>query len=509
MGKAIYCCLIEYYTDLLKGNLKLKAEEIPEPDLYAFFSQTGNISDILVLGELINNPINIAQKIYSLDNTLSIIIIASEQDYQKYKQALKFTPFIGNTIHCISSKKQGEFIDIIEEMIAKTKQRRDYSRLKFNIKELVHTEHAEIIKKEYLDKYLEKAPIGAVLLDNEGLIMAVNESVTEIFDKKESEILGTCFSSLFSETTKKEIEDFIEKDFIFNSKKTFEATQGKENQFLEVTLAEIAPVDSKYKIAIVNDITDKVISQKQVQQQLQELESLNIQLSSSNRDLRKANQELDNFIYTASHDLKAPILNIEGLVRALEKELKTPDSKIETILNLIKRSIEKFKETIVDLTEISKIQSELGEDIKTVSVKELIDEVSFLILESIESTGTKIETDLKCPAIHFSRKNLKSIFYNLITNSIKYRSSDRVPLIQITSELEYPYVLISVKDNGLGFDHHKKERIFEMFKRLHNHVEGTGIGLYIVKKIVENTGGKIEVESKIDEGTTFKIYLKG
>ena len=506
--RVVQCCLNNRTVKLFEHVAGIELVHVPEAEIYDYFIQYPGACNGLVLGEEIKNPITIAQKIYSNDHELSIAIITNPLDYRKYTQALKFTPFIGNTIQCISNEDAHNLLGKVEEMVSKTAQRRNYSRLKTTTVPLAHGDNSDIIKKEYLDKYFEKAPIGAVLLDNDGLIMAVNECITAIFSREESKILGTNLASLFEAESRQAFEDFISQGSYNNAKQLFERSKGGEEQFLEITIAQIASKNSGYKIAIVNDITEKVRGERQIKNQLQQLESLNRKLTLSNNTLTKTNKELDNFIYTASHDLKAPILNIEGLVKALEKEIKDPEAKTRTILDLIKKSIERFKETIIDLTEISEIQGELAGDIGSVNIGEVVDEVRSLISASITSSEATIKTDFsKADKIVFSKKNLKSIVYNLLTNAIKYRSPERPPVIQISSYPSGQYVVIRVQDNGSGFDLAKKERIFEMFKRLHNHVEGTGVGLYIVKKIVENTGGEIEVESELNKGATFKIFL--
>ncbi len=96
---------------------------------------------------------------------------------------------------------------------------------------------------------------------------------------------------------------------------------------------------------------------------------------------------------------------------------------------------------------------------------------------------------------------------NLLSNAIKYHP-ERVPLIRIACQLQGAYQVVSVEDNGLGMDMRQEEKIFALFKRLHTHVEGTGIGLYIVKKMVESAGGKVEVESQLNVGSTFSVYFR-
>jgi signal transduction histidine kinase len=100
-----------------------------------------------------------------------------------------------------------------------------------------------------------------------------------------------------------------------------------------------------------------------------------------------------------------------------------------------------------------------------------------------------------------------SIIYNLLSNAIKYRSQERTPEVVIETKRQDNFLLITFEDNSIGIGENNLRKLFTMFKRFHTHVEGTGIGLYIVKRIVENGGGKIEVESKVEVGTTFRIYL--
>ncbi|EMR01805.1 sensor histidine kinase [Cesiribacter andamanensis] len=243
--------------------------------------------------------------------------------------------------------------------------------------------------------------------------------------------------------------------------------------------------------------------------------SLNRQLeervSQRTEELLRINNDLDNFIYTASHDLKAPISNIEGLMNLFYKQLSKESRSSQEFANLqgmINESIERFKNTLQDLTEVAKVQQEAGTK-DTVYFAELVEEVKHNIQEAISSSGAEISEDFsKAPRIDFSRKNLRSILYNLLSNAIKYSSPERTPQVSVSTSLSGPYVLLQVKDNGLGIAEKDQAKVFAMFKRLHTHVEGTGVGMAIVKRIVENSGGRIEIESKPGEGSCFKVYLK-
>jgi signal transduction histidine kinase len=256
--------------------------------------------------------------------------------------------------------------------------------------------------------------------------------------------------------------------------------------------------------SLVMDITELKNSQE-------ELKKINIELNFKNIELTAINNDLDNFIYTASHDLKAPISNIEGLLNTMKDIVesdKFQKNHLLPIASMMEHSVNRFKATIKDLSEITKVQKDVGEEIEKIQFEEIFEDVKATISELIKRSDAKIITEFTLPdGIYFSKKNMRSVLYNLTSNAIKYRSPERPAEIFIKTEVADNHVLLSVKDNGLGLPANSRDKIFKMFKRLHDHVEGTGVGLYIVKRIVDNAGGRIEVESKEGEYAIFNIYF--
>jgi signal transduction histidine kinase len=243
----------------------------------------------------------------------------------------------------------------------------------------------------------------------------------------------------------------------------------------------------------------------------EELGESNQQFLRTNIELERVNKDLDNFVYTASHDLRAPISNIEGLLKALEREIgkyQPQTDKVEHLYSMLNSSVNRFKQTIGDLTDVARISKESQEDVASISISEVLQEVILDLTSQIQEAQAELDVSIPDQQVHFSRKNLKSILYNLLSNAVKYRSLERAPFIRIMFRAEGGYIVLTVEDNGLGIDMSQKEKIFGLFKRLHAHVEGTGIGLYIVKRIVENAGGRIEVESQVGVGSTFKVFFK-
>ncbi|QHL85963.1 PAS domain S-box protein [Nibribacter ruber] len=244
---------------------------------------------------------------------------------------------------------------------------------------------------------------------------------------------------------------------------------------------------------------------------LTDLKETQEKLKETNNHLLLVIEDLDNFVYTASHDLKAPILNIEALLRELRLELPEEDYEqveLHQIIQMMQGAVERFKKTIDNLTEVTKLQNEQHGVIEKIKVGELIEDIVLDMDQMFKASGVQLKIDVKqCPIISFSEKNLRSIIYNLISNSIKYRSLDQEPYIHLSCLSESGYSVLKVEDNGLGMNPAQEEQLFSMFTRFHDHVEGSGIGLYMVKKIVQNAGGKIEVSTKVGKGTTFKIYF--
>lgn len=235
-------------------------------------------------------------------------------------------------------------------------------------------------------------------------------------------------------------------------------------------------------------------------------------LINKNGELIRINGDLDNFVYCASHDLKSPVANAEGLVTALREELPGAKEEIANLINRLEKSISQMHHTIGDLSEVSSLERKAdGQDFNLLTFEAVLENVKLDLAPKIEESGAEITTDFTAASnIYFTHKNLKSILFNLVSNAIKYRSPDRKPQINITTADAGNYVVLAVADNGIGIDLPKHEKkIFSLFKRLHDDkIEGSGVGLFIVKRIMEYNQGRVEVKSTPGEGTTFKVFFQ-
>jgi PAS domain S-box-containing protein len=233
------------------------------------------------------------------------------------------------------------------------------------------------------------------------------------------------------------------------------------------------------------------------------------ELIAANEELKKANADLDSFVYTASHDLKLPIISMSRIFTELTQSAHFTDPDAEILVAMFEKSLLQINTTIQDLTDIVKVQKNIEQNLENIKFQDLVDEVKLSIQDIIKESEAQIVTDFTpVPEIYFSRVNLKSIIYNLLSNAIKYRSPDRQLAISIKTEKQNDFVVLTVQDNGLGINLARhKTKLFQMFKRFHSHVAGSGIGLYIINRIVKNNGGHIELESEVGQGSVFKIFL--
>ncbi|MCC3157153.1 PAS domain-containing protein [Hymenobacter sp. 15J16-1T3B] len=248
---------------------------------------------------------------------------------------------------------------------------------------------------------------------------------------------------------------------------------------------------------------------KMAQQRVAETQQ---QLRASNEQLLRINRDLDNFIYTASHDLKAPINNIEGLLAALLAELPAElmaGPAVEPLVGMMQDSVDRFKRTIEHLTEVTRLQKEHEQPPVLVELAPVVQAVRLDLTPLLEAAGAELEVDVaRCGPVRISEKNLRSVVYNLLSNALKYRHPDRPPRVRVRCRASDEYQVLTVEDNGLGLQVAGNAKLFAMFQRFHDHVEGSGIGLYMVKRIMENAGGRVDVESTVGAGSIFSVYFR-
>jgi len=245
----------------------------------------------------------------------------------------------------------------------------------------------------------------------------------------------------------------------------------------------------------VYDITN----QKQEQQQKEKLSA----------DLIQRNRDLEQFTFIVSHNLRAPTANIMGFSENLQDETFTPLEQKE-FLNGLSTSVAALDTVIKDINTILQVKREVNEKKEVIIFSKLVNDIMTSISHLMVKHSVCIKIDFsEVDEIYSLKVYMHSIFYNLISNSIKYSRPNELPLIEIRSKKENGKIILIFKDNGLGIDMKTKgDKIFGLYKRFHSHVEGKGMGLFMVKTQVESIGGKISIASELNKGTEFTIVFE-
>ncbi|WP_114751013.1 PAS domain-containing sensor histidine kinase [Pleomorphovibrio marinus] len=236
------------------------------------------------------------------------------------------------------------------------------------------------------------------------------------------------------------------------------------------------------------------------------LKRLNKELTIRANELSRSNSELEQFAYVASHDLQEPLRMISSFLKLLEKRYREKlDIKALEYISFAVDGANRMRKILLDLLEFSRVGR--NEDaMEEISLQEVVEEACLLLKRKIQNANAQVTMD-ELPILQGYRSPLVQVFFNLISNAIKYRKASEQPNIHISCIQTRDSLLVMVKDNGIGIEEEYKDKIFEIFQRLHgkSEYEGTGMGLAIVKKIMESHGGKIELASTLNEGSSFTL----
>lgn len=260
-------------------------------------------------------------------------------------------------------------------------------------------------------------------------------------------------------------------------------------------------------------------AQRTIREQSEKIQSLNdhlkIEVDNRTQELQKTNQQLiehnnqlEQFAFIAAHNLRAPLTRVLGLANLMQMDATSEDDKKAALDKLVKSTLD-LDQVVKDLNAILNIRRQTG-NLTEVDLNESLARTKRMLEKEIEETGTRIMSNFaEANKVYAIGPYVESILYNLISNSIKYRDPQRVPYVAIKTTYVDEFVCLAVMDNGLGIDLQKyQQNLFSLYKRFHLHVEGKGLGLYLVKTQIEALGGRVEVKSEPNEGTTFQVYFK-
>ncbi|MFV8342004.1 PAS domain S-box protein [Flavobacterium sp. XS2P39] len=358
---------------------------------------------------------------------------------------------------------------------------------------------SEVLKvnedKEFI---LESIGDAFFAIDYDGIITYWNKQSETLLNFSRKKTIGQNIWEIFPEVVSASFFVYYQKCIEEKSIQDFEIYIDSMNRWFGVTAyPSINGISVYFRDISLRKETDS------------RLLKLNKNLQEYTEELVTANKNLEQFSFILSHNLRAPVANILGLVNLLDSEEYLPEVK-ETFLKEISDNVNRLDNIILDLNNILQVKSNISLHKVPVDLENLVNSINLGIQNLVQKEQVQIITRFKdAPEFKTVRSYLHSIFFNLITNSIKYRKQDLSPVIEIYSEKNKGGIKITYKDNGLGIDLAKKgKNIFGLYQRFHLHIEGKGMGLFMVKTQVELLGGKINVLSEVGKGTQFILEFK-
>lgn len=384
--------------------------------------------------------------------------------------------------------KEGKPIRMIGAIQDITKQKEEEQRLR--LLETVITQTKDAVMITDIDTSTEVIPN----------IIFVNSAFTDMTGYKANEVIGKSPVMFFG--PKSDILEFDKlKTAIQDYKECFIETisykKNGEEFWINFSMIPVTNKDGEHShwISIQRDVTEEKNKVKEREQLI--------------RELTQNNKDLKQFSYITSHNLRAPLSNLTGLLNLVE-DIPVEDPELKEIIDGFSKSTHLLNETINDLVKVVIIKDNPSIQKEKVLIKEIFENVfnqlSFLI--GLHKPILKIDLE-EVTILNINKSYLESIFLNLLTNAIKYRSEGKQLRINISSKVVNDDLILTFKDNGIGIDLvRNKDKIFGLYQRFHNHPDSKGLGLYLVKSQVEAMGGTITVASAVGKGTTFTITFK-
>jgi PAS domain S-box-containing protein len=388
-------------------------------------------------------------------------------------------------------------------------------------------DHSESSKATmYLSEEIYQRMIGeiedyAILMINpDGVILNWNKGAEKIKGYTEAEIIGKNFRIFYPEEDKEaKLPDKLLKEARDNNRATHEGWRVRKDgsKFWGNVVITAIHGNSGEVIGftkITRDLTERKEAEEDLKRQASEVQR-------KNKELDAMNQELASFAYVSSHDLQEPLRKIQTFAtRIVETEEGRLSDKARDYFGRMQSAAVRMQRLIEDLLTYSRTNT-AEKKFETVDLNTVFDEVAHDLKEAIDQRQAVIKVD-KLPTLNVIRFQFAQLITNIFSNALKFSKTNVKPVITVTHQLvegksiihmkadkKIKYHQISISDNGIGFEQEHKAKIFEVFQRLHgrSEYEGTGIGLAICKKIVDNHGGIITADGTPDNGATFDIYL--
>ncbi|MDP3469430.1 MAG: PAS domain S-box protein [Daejeonella sp.] len=347
------------------------------------------------------------------------------------------------------------------------------------------------------NQILESIGDGFFAVDRDWIVTYWNKEAEKLLGPKKQQMINQYLWDIFSKSQNSLSYQYYQKAIETGQVVNFEDYYEPMKKWYEISAYPSGEGLSVY----FKDITERKIHEDQMKE-------INDILRIHVKELAISNRELEQFAYVASHDLQEPLRMISGFLSQLEKKYSDKlDHKAHQYIHFAVDGAKRMRQIILDLLDFSRA-GRFDQALELVNVNEVIDEILLLLGKEIQDKKAELRVH-SLPIINAPKAAIRQLLQNLISNSLKYSSKESNPIIELNAEESEDEIRFSVKDNGIGISEDYFDKIFIIFQRLHNKDEysGTGMGLAICRKLLDNMGGKIWVESTEGKGSTFYFTI--
>ncbi len=381
------------------------------------------------------------------------------------------------------------------------------------IQDITERKRAEMAlqeSREQLKLFIEYAPASLAMFDREMRYLALSQRWRGDYQLGDEEVLGLCHYAIFPEIggVWKDIHRRgLAGEIIRAEEDLFERSDGSSCWLRW----EVRPwYQAGGSVGGIVIFTEDITVQKEAEVAMRQFNAtLERRIAERTAELSALNQSLESFVYSVSHDLKAPLRGVEGYSRLLQEDYGGQlDEEGRLFVQNIRSGVARMNELITDLLTYSRMERRKLEP-ATLDLTALVDQVLQTCAQEIAAQQIEVKNQLPALSVHGDREGILLVLRNLLENAIKFSKHAVHPRIELGASHDDQSVTLWVQDNGIGFDMKYNQRIFEIFERLHRQEDypGTGIGLALVRKAMERMGGTVWAQSTPGQGATFFLRL--
>jgi PAS domain S-box-containing protein len=405
-------------------------------------------------------------------------------------------PVIGNTLELEVLRKDGTEIPV-ELSVSSRKVGKTHvaTAIVRDITERKRIEAKLVASENEYRSLVESTEDSVFLVDRDCRYLFVNEKHLSRLGMPKDQVIGKTYGELHSEEDTEEFAEIVEEVFETDKSVWHEHRSRRDNRYI---LRTVSPVkDPEGRVTAVTLVSKDITERKRAEEERERLLKV----------LEAKSTELDRFAYTVSHDLRSPLITIQGFTDMVQTDLAQNElEKAKDNLTFIDKAAIKMDRLLSDTLQLSRA-GRMTNPPEDVPFGEIVKDALEQTVEQIKSSGVEVSVAEDFPTVHVDRMRIAEVLVNLIVNSINYRGDQPHPEIDIGYRVDSGEGVFFLKDNGIGMDESQDEKVFDLFYQIEGNNKGTGAGLAIVKRIIEVHGGRIWIESEMGKGCTICFTL--